>query len=122
MSIVQGHTKRCSRYRFVHRALNFDHIFFRHVPLAFLPELHDHVPRASHSRLKIRGGPLGSITIVCSKCAERLPSTVTAVHRSSRTLTAGPPMLTIGSIATTIPACNRGPCPAFPSFGTCGSS
>ena len=43
------------------------------------------------------------MTIVCSKWAERLPSTVTAVQPSSSVLTAARPAFTIGSMASTIP-------------------
>ena len=51
-------------------------------------------------------------TTVCSKCADRLPSRVTAVHPSPSTFTAGLPKFTIGSIASTMPSASRGPRPA----------
>ena len=41
--------------------------------------------------------------IVCSKCAEGRPSSVTTVHPSSRTFTFSLPRLIIGSIAITKP-------------------
>src|ERR1700733_12690755 len=53
-------------------------------------------------------GPFAVIATVCSKCAEYLPSSVTAVQRSAFTRLPGFPALTIGSIASTIPSFNRG--------------
>jgi hypothetical protein len=41
---------------------------------------------------------------------------------SARTRTAGPPALTMGSIARTIPCLSTGPCPGCPKLGICGSS
>ena len=59
-------------------------------------------------------GPVLVTATVCSKCADRLPSRVTAVQPSLSTRTAGFPMFTIGSIASTIPSASRGPCPGSP--------
>src|SRR3954463_9521014 len=52
--------------------------------------------------VRIHGSPAVTAT-VCSKCAARLPSFVTAVQPSASTLTAALPALTIGSIASTMP-------------------
>src|SRR2546426_2738126 len=49
-------------------------------------------------------GPAAVQARVCSKCAERLRSAVTTVHWSSSVRVAGPPMLTIGSIAMQSPS------------------
>ena len=51
------------------------------------------------------------IATVCSKWAAKLPSAVTTVHRSSSTRTSQAPIVTIGSIASTMPAFSRGPAP-----------
>ena len=48
------------------------------------------------------------------KCADNCPSLVTAVQRSPSTRTAGLPMFTMGSIASTIPSASRGPRPGTP--------
>src|SRR5262249_42218692 len=63
--------------------------------------------------VRIHGSPAVTAT-VCSKCADRLPSRVTAVHPSASTFTAAPPAFTIGSIARTMPSVSRGPCPGCP--------
>src|SRR5579863_10526990 len=76
-------------------------------------KLYQQGPVASRGRVKIHG-PLLVTATVCSKCAESLPSVVTAVQSSSSTLTPGPPVFTIGSIARTIPSCSFGPCPGDP--------
>src|SRR5204862_6941804 len=62
------------------------------------------------------------IKTVCSKWAEGITSKVHTVQPSSRSLTAGPPALIIGSSARVIPDFKRGPLPRFPKFGTSGSS
>src|SRR5439155_3644802 len=80
--------------------------------------LDDH---ASHLRagtatslaVSIHGSPAVTAT-VCSKCADRLLSRVTAVQPSARTFTAGRPAFTIGSMASTIPSASRGPRPGSP--------
>jgi hypothetical protein len=58
--------------------------------------------------------PSAVTATVCSKCAERLPSFVTAVHPSLNTFTPGWPTFTIGSIARTMPSASRGPRPGEP--------
>src|ERR1039458_5110417 len=54
-------------------------------------------------------GPSSVTAIVCSKCAERLPSAVTTLQPSSSSMVSGVPMLTIGSIAKTLPTFILGP-------------
>jgi hypothetical protein len=51
---------------------------------------------------------------VCSKCAEREPSTVTTVHRSGIVRVPGPPAFTIGSIAMVNPGTSFVPRFGFP--------
>src|SRR5215472_1266876 len=75
--------------------------------------IHQTGPLASLGRVKTQG-PLFVTATVCSKCAESLPSSVTAVQSSSKMRTAGPPEFTIGSIARTSPCCKRGPTPGEP--------
>src|SRR5581483_7184746 len=53
--------------------------------------------------VRIHGSPAVTAT-VCSKCADKLPSRVTAVQPSASTRTACRPAFTIGSIASTIPS------------------
>src|SRR5436305_7929383 len=67
-------------------------------------------------------GPFLVTATHCSKCALELPSTVTAVHLSSKTFASGPPELTMGSIASTRPSRSRVFPPFDRRFGTCGSS
>src|SRR5213596_1437554 len=54
------------------------------------------------------------IKIVCSKCADGIPSAVHTVQPSSSNLTEAVPELIIGSMASVIPAFNRGPLPRRP--------
>ena len=56
-------------------------------------------------------------TTVCSKCADRLPSRVTAVQPSDSTFTAGLPAFTIGSIASTMPFRQPRPASGRPVVG-----
>ena len=63
--------------------------------------------------VRIQGSPAVTAT-VCSKCADRLLSRVTAVQPSASTLTAALPAFTIGSIASTMPSLSRGPRPGSP--------
>src|SRR5689334_2040560 len=63
--------------------------------------------------VRIHGSPAVTAT-VCSKCAARLPSFVTAVQPSPSTFTAGEPAFTMGSIASTMPSASLGPCPGCP--------
>src|ERR1700684_2849792 len=74
--------------------------------LLFRP-LYQQGPLASRGRVNTQG-PWAVTATVCSKCAASLPSSVTAVHLSSSTRTFGPPEVTIGSMARTIPCCRRG--------------
>src|SRR5688572_3503879 len=61
-------------------------------------------PRLSAGYTRVRiSGPPGVTAIVCSKCAEGRPSSVTTVQPSSRTFTFSVPRLIIGSIAMTRP-------------------
>src|SRR6478672_9055318 len=75
------------------RALYFNCVFPRHVRIS---------------------GSSGVIRTVCSKCAEGIPSAVHTVQPSSNSLTAAVPELIIGSMASVIPAFNRGPLPRRP--------
>src|ERR1700757_4012965 len=69
-------------------------------------------PVTSLGRVKING-PLEVTAMVCSKCAEGLPSAVSATH-SSRMRTSWPPAFTMGSTAMTMPSCKRAPRPGSP--------
>src|SRR5215467_6635035 len=73
---------------------------------------HHEGPVTPFGRVRIHG-PLAVTATVCSKCAEGLPSAVSAVH-SSRIRTSGRPALTIGSTAMTMPSCKRAPRPSSP--------
>src|SRR5215204_3428101 len=55
--------------------------------------------------------PSSLTAIVCSKWADRDPSSVTTVQPSGRSLVSQPPALTIGSTATTSPGFSTGPRP-----------
>src|SRR3990170_865909 len=100
--VVQLYPEHGVGQRLDHRSFDFDRVFFRH--------------RVSMS------GPFSVMATVCSKWAARLPSSVTAVHRSGRIRTSQPPIVTIGSMASTIPGFSRGPRPASPKLGIWGSS
>src|SRR5581483_5767011 len=67
-------------------------------------------------------GPSAVTATQCSKWALKLPSSVTAVQRSSSTRAPALPAFTMGSMAITMPSRSRAPCPRVPKFGTCGSS
>ena len=67
-------------------------------------------------------GPSGVTATVNSKWAARLSSSEKTDQPSSPIRTSGPPALTIGSIASTVPSSSSGPRPGSPKFGTCGSS
>src|SRR5215468_897985 len=69
--------------------------------------------RSAGARVSTSGSPSVTST-VCSKWADGAPSTVTAVHSSSRMRTPGAPRFTIGSIAKTMPGTSRGPRPGAP--------
>src|SRR2546425_5899152 len=103
--------------RLDHHPLDLDRVFFRHHPRPA------GVVRADWPvRLVSTSGPFSVTATVCSKCAARLPSCVTAVQPSSRILTSQLPIVTIGSIASTIPARSCGPRPGSPKLGIWGSS
>src|SRR2546425_158854 len=62
-----------------------------------------------------RGGPpLSRMATVCSKWADRDPSSVTTVHLSSSVRMAAPPAFTMGSMASVMPGTSRGPRFGFP--------
>src|SRR3974390_1949588 len=69
-------------------------------------------PVAPLGRVRIHG-PFAVTATVCSKCAEGLPSAVSATH-SPRICTSGRPAFTIGSTAMTMPSCKRCPRPGSP--------
>src|ERR671911_15427 len=71
------------------------------------------------ARVKILGPPSVTAT-VCSKWAEREPSSVEIDQRSSATTTEAVPALIIGSIARVIPGASSGPLPGSPKFGIWG--
>src|SRR5262245_17477028 len=102
--------------RLDHRSLDFDRVFFGHRPRlgAAGPDW--------PLRLVSTSGPSSVTATVCSKCAAWLPSWVTAVQPSSRIRTSQVPMVTMGSIARTMPGRSCGPRPGSPKFGICGSS
>src|SRR5712691_849912 len=103
VAVVQLHSEHRVRQRLHHGPFDLDRVFFRHF------------------RVNTSGSPSVTAT-VCSKWAARLPSFVTAVHPSSRILTSQLPIVTIGSIASTMPGRSCGPRPGSPKFGTWGSS
>src|SRR5207244_1681658 len=103
MTVVQLHSEHRVRQRLHHGPFDLDRVFFRHL------------------RVSTSGSPSVTAT-VCSKCAAKLPSLVTAVQPSSRILTSQLPIVIIGSIASTIPGRSCEPRPGSPKFGTCGSS
>src|ERR1043166_5258909 len=117
MAVLQLHAEHRVGERLHHRALDLDRVFFRHL-------VQSQVVSATHyaARRVSTSGPLSVTAMVCSKCAARLPSLVTAVHPSSRMRTSYEPIVTIGSMATTIPVLSCGPWPGSPKFGICGSS
>src|SRR5687768_4029672 len=116
MAALQLHSEHRVRQRLHHRALHLDRVFFGHAPAFTRPPTERPVVLVSTS------GPASVTAIVCSKCAARLPSFVTAVQPSSSTRTSHDPMVTIGSTASTMPAFSTGPRPGSPKFGICGSS
>ena len=82
-------------------------------PVFSRDEAADPEPAGAGSAVRIHG-PADVTATECSKCADRLPSDVTAVQPSASTFTEGRPMLTIGSMARTMPSASRGPRPAGP--------
>src|SRR3990172_5302145 len=70
---------------------------------------------SSHPSGNVRiSGPFSVTATVCSKCAERRPSAVTAVQSSSSVRTSPVPAFSIGSRASTMPARSRTPAPGDP--------
>ncbi len=59
---------------------------------------------------------------MCSNCADRLRSRVTAVQPSSSTFTSGRPALTIGSMVKNMPGRSTGPSPRLPKCSTLGAA
>src|SRR3989344_9370910 len=59
-------------------------------------------------------GSFSVISTVCSKWHERPPSSVTTVQPSGRALIRQPPVLSIGSSASAMPALSSTPSPGFP--------
>src|SRR5437868_4165746 len=75
----------------------------------------DYLRACTGTSLAVRiHGPSALTATVCSKCADRLLSRVTAVQPSASTFTAGFPAFTIGSVASTMPSARRGPRPGSP--------
>jgi hypothetical protein len=103
VAVFDFNTEHGIRECFQNRALYFYRIFFSHNPV-YQPTCFP----GPYLLLRIQG-PSAVTATVCSKCAERLPSSVTAVHPSASTVVALAPRLTIGSIAKTIPGFNLGP-------------
>src|SRR5207244_13405723 len=98
VTVVQLHSEHRVGQRLHHGPFDLDRVFLRHF------------------RVSTSGSPSVTAT-VCSKWAARLPSLVTAVHPSSRILTSQLPIVTIGSLAITIPGLRRGPRPAAQHLG-----
>src|SRR5690349_2733507 len=115
VTALQLHAEHRVRQRLHHGALDLDRVFFRHAP-----------SQATWTERPVRlvntSGSASVTAMVCSKCAARLPSRVTAVQPSSSTFTSQLPIVTIGSMASTMPGRSWGPRPGSPKFGTCGSS
>ena len=93
MAIGQGNAEHRIGQKLDNFAFYFNCVFPRHVRISGSPRV---------------------IKIVCSKCAEGMPSAVQTVQPSSRNLTEAVPELIIGSIASVMPAFNFGPLPRFP--------
>src|SRR5574337_937945 len=114
MLVLEFDAKHGIGERLDHRGHHFDGVLFgiprfafllvRVVPLAHTtPSAYHDGPLISLGRVKIQG-PFEVTATVCSKCAEGLPSAVTAVH-SSTMRTSGRPAFTMGSTAITKPSC-----------------
>src|SRR6266852_8425194 len=111
VAIVQLDAEHRVRQRLHHGPFHLDRVFFGHAI----------APRLQSVRVRM-AGPSWVMAMVSSKWAARLPSTVTAVQRSSSTRTSHEPMVTMGSIARTMPALRGMPRPGSPKLGPCGSS
>src|SRR5450755_2406848 len=90
MTIWQLHAEHRIRQKLDNLAFYLNCVFPRHVRIS---------------------GSFFVIKIVCSKCADGMPSAVQTVQPSSRSLTEAFPELIIGSIASVMPAFNFGPLP-----------
>jgi len=75
--VIQRHAKHGVRQCFVNNPFNFYKVFLRHI-------IFDTTTARSYC-VRI-SGPLLVIAIVCSKCADGLPSSVTTVHPSLKIL------------------------------------
>src|SRR5947199_749068 len=117
VAVLELHPEHRVGQRLDHRSLDLDRVLFGH-----RPRLAGAVGADWPLRLVSTSGPLSVTATVCSKCAARLPSWVTAVHPSSRIRTSQLPMVTMGSIARTMPGRSCGPRPGSPKLGICGSS
>src|SRR5215510_4041845 len=107
VTVVELHAEHGVGERLHHGALDLNGVFFGH----------------GQAAIRVRtSGPSSVMAMVSSKWAAMLPSTVTAVQPSSSTCTSQEPMVTMGSMASTMPALSEGPRPASPKLGTCGSS
>src|SRR5207249_8978454 len=115
-AVLELHPEHRVGQRLDHRSLDLDRVFFGH--RSGLGAVGADWP----VRLVSTSGPFSVTATVCSKCAARLPSWVTAVQPSSRIRTSQLPIVTIGSIARTIPGRSCGPRPGSPKLGICGSS
>src|SRR6266508_2582380 len=109
VAVLQLDAEHRVRQRLDHRSFDLDRVFPGHC-------------YAACSSLVRTSGPFAVMAMVSSKWAARLPSTVTAVQRSSSTRTSDEPMVTMGSMASTMPALRTTPRPGSPKLGTCGSS
>src|SRR6266478_5688688 len=125
MLVFQFHAKHGVGQRLDHRGHHFDGVLLGIAGVAFLffvakllrhsllfSSSHHDGPVTSFGRVKIQG-PFAVTATVCSKCAEGLPSAVSATH-SSRMRTSARPAFTIGSTAITMPSCSRAPRPTSP--------
>src|SRR5229473_3062658 len=125
MLVFQLHAKHGVGQRLDHRGHYFDGVLLGIAGVAFLffvakllrhsllfSSAYQDGPVSSFGRVRIQG-PFAVTATVCSKCAEGLPSAVSATH-SSRMRTSGRPAFTIGSTAMTMPSCSRAPRPTSP--------
>src|SRR5574337_1773965 len=110
MSRFQFYAKHGIGQRLNHSPLDLNRLFLRHQRPAFSGD-------SSAVKLVRTSTPSSVSATVCSKCAERELSHVTAVQRSSRIITSGPPALAIGSMARTNPGLSIGPWAGGPKFG-----
>src|SRR3984893_15267954 len=121
MLVFQLHSKHGVGQRLDDRGHDFDGVLLGIAGVAFLFFIAKLLRHSLLFSSAYQDGPFAVLATVCSKCAEGLPSAVSAT-RSSRMRTSGRPAFTIGSTAMTMPSCNRAPRPTSPSFGRLGSS